>query len=184
MPPRDTKKLSKFLSYVLRHQPGSIGLTLDAQGWAAVDELLAAAARHGDAITREELDEVVETNDKKRFAVSEDGTRIRASQGHSVEIELGYRPVTPPEVLYHGTTPKFLEAIRRDGLKRMNRHHVHLSSDRETATNVGSRRGKPVILEVATGEMARAGKLFYLSENGVWLTDDVPPAYLTFPGDE
>lgn len=178
------KQLSKFLSYVLRHRPDSIGLTLDAQGWVGVDELLSAAARAGKGVTPEDLIRIMETSDKQRFALSEDGTRIRASQGHSVTVELGYDPVTPPETLFHGTAPQFIEAIRRDGLKPMSRHNVHLSPDRETAAKVGARRGKPVILEVAAREMARAGMLFYQSANGVWLTDNVPPAYLIFPDGE
>lgn len=175
-------ELSKFLSYVLRHRPDSIGLALDEAGWTGIDVLLAGAARAGKAMTRDELREIVETNEKKRFAISPDGMRIRASQGHSVTVELGYEPVAPPETLYHGTAPQFLEAIRRDGLRAMKRHHVHLSRDRETAAAVGRRRGKSVILEVAAGEMARAGYLFYVSENGVWLTDVVPPDYLKVPG--
>lgn len=184
MVPNRDRKLSKLLSYVLRHRPESIGLTLDAQGWVGVDELLSAAARDGNRIAHEDLMRIVETSDKQRFALSEDGMRIRANQGHSVTVELGYDPVTPPETLFHGTAPQFIAAIRRDGLKPMRRHHVHLSPDRETAAEVGARRGKPVILEIAAGEMARAGILFYQSANGVWLTDSVPAAYLTFPNGE
>lgn len=182
MKERRRTELSKFLSYVLRHRPDSIGLELDDEGWAFIDALLAGAAKAGKPMTRDDLQEVVETNAKKRFAISADGARIRASQGHSVRVELGYEPVEPPETLYHGTAPQFLDEIRRGGLKRMRRHHVHLSPDRVTAAAVGQRRGKPVILEVRAGDMARAGHLFYISDNGVWLTDDVPPAYLTFPG--
>ena len=182
MTPNERKRLSKFLSYVLRHRPASIGLELDDEGWAGIDALLAGAAKAGRPMTRDDLLEVVATNEKKRFAISADGARIRASQGHSVRVDLGYEPVEPPEILYHGTAPQFLDAIRRGGLKRIKRHHVHLSPDRETATAVGQRRGKPVILEVRAGDMARAGHLFYVSDNDVWLTDEVPPTYLTFPG--
>ncbi len=181
MEKRRRTELSKFLSYVLRHRPDMIGLELDDEGWADIDALVDGAAKAGKRLTREDLQEVVAMNDKQRFAISADGGSIRASQGHSVEVTLGYAPVEPPETLYHGTTPQFLDAIRRNGLKRMTRHHVHLSPDRETARAVGGRRGMPVILEVASGDMARAGHLFYLSENGVWLTDDVPPGFLTFP---
>jgi putative RNA 2'-phosphotransferase len=176
--------ISKFLSLVLRHNPGAIGLSLDAEGWVAIDELLAAADRHGNPIRREELDEVVATNDKKRFCVSADGRRIRANQGHSVEVELGLAPVEPPELLYHGTVERFLDAIRREGLVRGNRHHVHLSADRETAGRVGQRRGRPVILVVEAGRMQRDGYRFYRSENGVWLADAVPAEYVDFPGDQ
>lgn len=180
---RRRTELSRFLSHVLRHRPDRIALALDAAGWAEIDALLTGAAQAGRPITREDLQEIVETSDKQRFAISADGGRIRASQGHSVAVRLGYVPVAPPRTLYHGTAPRFLEAIRRDGLKRMRRHHVHLSPDPDTARTVGGRRGKPVILEVAAGAMARDGHLFYVSDNGVWLTDAVPPAYLTFPAE-
>ncbi len=179
---RKRTELSKFLSYVLRHRPDSIELELDEEGWTGIDALLAGAAKAGRSITRGDLQEVVETNEKKRFAISADGAHIRASQGHSVEVELGYKPVEPPETLYHGTAPQFLDAIRRSGLKRMTRHHVHLSPDRETAAAVGRRKGRPVVLEVRAGDLFRAGHPLYVSENGVWLTDDVPPAYIRFPG--
>ena len=171
-------KISKFMSLVLRHKPDEIDLTLDAQGWVAVDSLLRGMASRGMQVTRSELDEVVATNEKKRFAYSEDGLRIRASQGHSVEVELGYQPAVPPEELFHGTADRNLEAIRRDGLKKMQRHHVHLSSDRETARAVGMRYGPPVILVVKAGEMHRAGIAFFRSDNGVWLVDAVAPEYI------
>lgn len=175
-------RLSKFLSLVLRHDPGTIGITLDPNGWVAVDELLSAAARAGKQITREQLDEVVATNDKKRFAFSSDGTRIRASQGHSVEVDLGLAPVEPPESLFHGTATRSVEAIRAEGLVRQSRQHVHLSPDEETAIRVGQRHGKPVVLIVRAGQMHRDGHAFYRSDNGVWLTDSVPPEYLEIPG--
>ncbi len=173
-----TKRVSKFLSYVLRHRPDSIGIELDENGWVAVDVLLAAAAVNSKAITRELLDEVVATNDKKRFAFSDDGLRIRANQGHSIAVDLALDAQIPPDKLYHGTVQKFLDTIMKDGLIKGKRHHVHLSGDIETATKVGSRRGKPVLLEVAAKRMHRAGHSFYQSRNGVWLTDAVPPAYL------
>lgn len=173
--------ISKFLSFVLRHQPQAIGITLDAEGWVAVDDLLSAAARHGRSVTRQQLAEVVATNDKQRFSFSADGRRIRANQGHSVEVDLGLVPVEPPELLYHGTVKRFVDSIRQQGLLRGNRHHVHLSADRETAARVGQRRGRPVVLVVQAGAMHRTGHRFYQSENGVWLTEAVPVEYVRFP---
>ena len=178
----DLVRLSKFLSLVLRHEPERIGVTLDANGWVAVDELLAAAARAGNPITRERLDEVVATNDKKRFAFSPDGSLIRASQGHSVEVDLGLTPAVPPELLFHGTATRFIDSIRAEGLRSQSRQHVHLSPDEETAVKVGQRHGKPVVLFVKAGAMHRDGHVFYRSENGVWLTAAVPPGYLEIPG--
>jgi putative RNA 2'-phosphotransferase len=175
--------ISKFLSLVLRHKPQEIGITLDAEGWVPVEDLMAAAARHGRPITREQLDEVVATNDKKRFAFSPDGQLIRANQGHSVEVDLGLVAVEPPELLYHGTVARFLESIREKGLVRGNRHHVHLSADRETATRVGQRRGRPVVLVVGAGRMQRDGYEFFRSDNGVWLTESVPSIYLQYSGE-
>jgi putative RNA 2'-phosphotransferase len=169
---------SKFLSLVLRHDPGAIGITLDAEGWTPVDELLAAATRAGHCITRELLEGVVVTNDKHRFAFSSDGRRIRANQGHSVEVDLKLAPVEPPELLYHGTVERFLDSIRQNGLVRGQRQYVHLSADRETAAGVGQRRGRPVILTIESAQMRRVGHAFYLSENHVWLTHSVPPEFI------
>ncbi|MEU1415138.1 MULTISPECIES: RNA 2'-phosphotransferase [unclassified Streptomyces] len=177
---RRTVKVSKYLSKHLRHQPERIGLTLDEAGWVEIDTLLAAAAAHGFRITRDELDHVVAANDKKRFAV--EGGRIRASQGHSVDVDLGLPPATPPAYLYHGTVARHLDAIRAEGLRPMNRHDVHLSPDRETAIRVGARRGRPVVLGVDAEAMHRDGHVFHVSANGVWLTRSVPPRYLRFPG--
>jgi putative RNA 2'-phosphotransferase len=171
-----TKRISKYLARHLRHDPARIGISLDPQGWVGVDELLAAAARDGFRFSRAELEHVVATNDKRRYAL--DGERIRASQGHSVAVDLGLAAVEPPAFLFHGTVARFLSAIRAEGLKPMARHHVHLSPDRETATRVGARRGRPVILTVDAGAMHRAGHVFHRSENGVWLTDAVPPGFL------
>ncbi|MDT0309864.1 RNA 2'-phosphotransferase [Streptomyces sp. DSM 44917] len=182
MNPERTKRISKYLARHLRHDPGRIGLTLDAHGWVPVDQLLAAAAADGVRFGRAELEHVVATNDKRRFAFDPEGTRIRASQGHSVAVDLGLPPAEPPEFLYHGTHGRALEAIRAEGLRPMARQHVHLSPDRETATRVGARRGRPVVLSVASGAMHRAGHVFHLSENGVWLTTAVPAAFLRFPG--
>ncbi|OIK05828.1 RNA 2'-phosphotransferase [Streptomyces monashensis] len=177
---RRTVKVSKYLSRHLRHQPERIGLTPDPAGWVEIDALIAAAAAHGFPVTREELDHVVAANDKQRFAV--DGDRIRASQGHSIEVDLGLPAATPPPYLYHGTVARALDAIRAQGLRPMNRHDVHLSADRETATRVGARRGRPVVLAVDAGAMHRDGHVFHVSANGVWLTKAVPPRYLRFPG--
>jgi len=174
-------RTSKFLSLVLRHDPGHVGITLDEAGWVDVDVLLAAARRAGVALDRPTLERVVAENDKKRFAFSDDGARIRASQGHSVPVDLGLAPQEPPEVLFHGTAIRNLESIRRDGLLPGSRTHVHLSRDEETATTVGRRHGRPVVLRVAAGEMHRAGHELAVSENGVWLARAVPVEFIAFP---
>jgi len=170
----DVVRTSKRLSYVLRHAPDSVGLTLDEHGWVDVDDLLAALR-----LTRAELDDVVARNDKQRFAVDGTGTRIRASQGHSVAVDLGYAPATPPAELFHGTADRFLASIRAEGLRPGNRHAVHLSPDTGTARRVGARRGRPVVLRVDAAAMARDGVAFTRSANGVWLVDAVPPRYLS-----
>lgn len=174
-------RASRTLSYVLRHRPDSIGIALDEGGWVAVDTLLDALARHGQALSRAELTHIVRANDKRRFAFSDDGARIRASQGHSLPVELGYETAEPPELLWHGTAARFLSSIRREGLRRGARHHVHLSADRATAAAVGSRRGEAVVLTIRAAQMHRDGHRFLRSANGVWLTDAVPPAYLELP---
>jgi putative RNA 2'-phosphotransferase len=180
----DLVNVSKFLSLILRHKPEEIGLTLDENGWAHVDELIRLANQKGGReITRPLLDRIVADNDKKRFAFSEDGRRIRASQGHSVEVDLALPPASPPDLLYHGTASRFIESIRTHGLVPGNRQHVHLSLDKVTATKVGLRHGKPVILTVRAGAMSAAGHTFYLSANGVWLTEKVAVEFLDFtPG--
>ena len=172
--PDPHKTRSKFLSLVLRHQPEEAGIILDEAGWVAVDELLAGCRRSGHAITPDQLREIVRTSDKQRFALSDDGTRIRANQGHSVEVDLGYEPAAPPGVLYHGTAERYLPSIRREGLSKGARHHVHLSQTVATATAVGRRHGKVVVLEVRAGDMHRSGLAFFRTPNGVWLTDSVP----------
>ncbi|MEO1524159.1 MAG: RNA 2'-phosphotransferase [Planctomycetota bacterium] len=170
---------SKFLSLILRHQPETIGVTLDPEGWLDIDTLIRQANKHGRELSKELIQVVVAENDKQRFALSSDGLRLRANQGHSIRsIDLDLQAVAPPEILFHGTIEKFLTSIRSRGLLKQNRNHVHLSADRDTAIKVGSRRGKPVILEVRATEMHRDGHDFYRSENGVWLTDHVPPSYL------
>ncbi|KUG05954.1 RNA 2'-phosphotransferase [Solirubrum puertoriconensis] len=176
--PDSDRRLSKFLSLVLRHQPQLIGLRLDGAGWANVAELLERLQQHGRGISQATLEAVVANNDKQRFAFSPDGQRIRANQGHSVSIDLGYQPQTPPELLYHGTAERNLGSIRQHGLLKQKRHHVHLSADAATARSVGQRYGSPVVLTIAAGQMHDLGHLFYQSENGVWLTDSVPPRFI------
>jgi len=169
---------SKLLSYVLRHRPDSIGLALDAQGWAAVDDLLARLAAAGHAVDRSLLERVVAENDKQRFAFSADRTRIRASQGHSVAVDLALDPAPPPDLLYHGTASRFLKSILATGLRAAGRHHVHLSADADTARRVGARHGFPAVLRVDAARMRADGIVFYRSDNGVWLTEAVQPRYL------
>lgn len=172
------KQISKFLSLILRHNPGKIGLTLDEQGWAEVDELMRLAQGRGPTLSRELIEEVVATNDKQRFALSEDGRLIRANQGHSIAVDLGLVPQTPPALLYHGTADKNLPSIMAQGLLPGRRQHVHLSADVETAVKVGRRHGRPIVLKVQTGAMHAAGHLFYKSANGVWLVAAVPASFI------
>lgn len=172
-------KISKLLSFALRHKPEELNLTLDKSGWANINDLLKSLKYKGHNLSRDDLNEIVETNNKKRFAISEDGKKIRASQGHSIKIDLGYTPTSPPSALYHGTVSEFLDSIFKKGLIKGSRHHVHLSKDIETAINVGSRRGKPIILEIDSKSMEEDGYDFFVSENGVWLTEHVPPKYIT-----
>jgi len=172
---KPTTKISKKMSFILRHKPESIGATLDKQGWLDTPVLLEALH-----IDMAQLELVVDTCDKKRYEFNEDKTKIRASQGHSVKIELGYKPSKPPAQLFHGTVNQFMTAITAHGLQKMNRHHVHLSVDMETASKVGSRRGKPVILTVDAELMHKAGHKFFVSTNGVWLTEEVPPRYISY----
>ncbi|MEM9644776.1 MAG: RNA 2'-phosphotransferase [Planctomycetota bacterium] len=176
-------RIGKFLSLVLRHRPEAIGLQLDSQGWVPVDQLIRHANDRGRQLSLEVVLEVVAKNEKKRFALSEDGLMIRANQGHSIaHVDLGLASQPPPQILFHGTVATFLDSIREHGLKKRSRNHVHLSVDSVTATRVGARRGKPILLTVQSRAMHDAGHLFYLSDNGVWLTEHVPPAFLIFPG--
>ena len=170
-------KTSKFLSFVLRHNPGAIDLKLDENGWASVDELLSKARKSGRKISPELLQEVVATNNKKRFTFDESGERIRANQGHSIKIDLDLSPVEPPEFLWHGTATRNLDSIFDKGLVKGSRHHVHLSEDTGTALNVGGRYGKPVLLRVFARKMHAEGIQFFKSKNGVWLTDYIAPEY-------
>ena len=174
-----TVKVSRYLAKHLRHRPELVGLAPDAAGWVAIDALIAAAAAPGFRFTREELDHVAATNDKRRFAI-EDG-RIRASQGHSTDVNLALPAATPPRYLYHGTAARCPDAIRGEGLRPMKRHDVHLSPDRGTAARVGSRRGRPVVLPVDAAAMHRDGHVLRVSANGFWLTATVPPRCLRFP---
>lgn len=170
--------ISKFLSLVLRHQPQKINITLDENGWTDVETLITQANKAGIQLDQTLLKYIVETNPKQRFTFDTTGQNIRANQGHSVEIELGYQPQIPPYILYHGTALRFVDSIKASGLQKQSRHHVHLSQDVITAQKVGSRHGKPVILEVLANKMAADGFIFFCSENGVWLTDHVPTDYL------
>jgi putative RNA 2'-phosphotransferase len=179
----EADKISKLLSLVLRHQPEVLGIELDENGWTDTATLLRQLAEQQRPLTLDELHHVVDTNSKKRFAFNDDLSRIRASQGHSVEVELGYQSVPPPTWLYHGTTTRFLPGIQAEGLRKGSRHHVHLSADIETAQQVGGRHGRPVILRIRAGQMAAAGHPFYQSANGVWLAEEVPAAFIEFPAE-
>jgi len=172
-------RISKLLSLGLRHDPGALGVALDARGWAEVDAVLAGLTRTGLATSRDELEEIVATSDKQRFALSADGARIRANQGHSLPVDLGLAPAVPPEVLLHGTVQRFARAIARDGLVKGARTHVHLSEDEATARVVAARRAGPKALFVVRARaMHDRGHVLLRSDNGVWLTEHVPPAFL------
>lgn len=172
-------RVSKLLSLALRHEPSALALELDDAGWASVEAVLLGLSARGEPATHDELVEVVATSEKKRFALSDDGLRIRASQGHSVEVDLGLPPSEPPETLFHGTRARVEAAIRREGLVPGSRTHVHLSADVRTAEIVARRREGPhVILRVRAAAMHAAGLAFFLSENGVWLTERVPPEFI------
>jgi putative RNA 2'-phosphotransferase len=177
---RNLVRLSKFLALVLRHKPDVATTTLDQEGWADVNELIQGCQSAGHMLDRATLERIVREDAKSRYAFSEDGQRIRANQGHSVAVDLGLAVVQPPEVLFHGTTPAVLPSIRREGLTKRARHHVHLSPDIPTAHAVGSRRGRTVVLPVCAGAMHADGYAFFRSANGVWLTDAVPPTYIQF----
>lgn len=179
MKEQDKKRIGKFLSLVLRHEPSKIGIQLDENGWADVEELISKCAHKRVYFTKEELEEIVLTNDKKRYSFNQDKTLIRANQGHSINISLDLSPVAPPEYLYHGTADRFYTSIMKDGIIKQTRQHVHLSKDKETATKVGSRHGRPIILTIRAGQMHQDGILFYCSDNGVWLTDYIDPKYIS-----
>ncbi len=176
---RELTSTSKFLSLVLRHRPETIGITLDGSGWVSVESLLEGAAGQGRSLTLQQLEFVVENNDKRRFEFDAERQMIRASQGHSVSVELGYESAEPPATLFHGTVERFLDSIMQSGLIKGSRHHVHLHDDIAVARQVGQRRGQAVILKIDAQAMVGAGCDFFRSTNGVWLVDSVPPEYLT-----
>lgn len=171
-------QISKFLSFVLRHRPEEIGLHLDEHGWASVPELIRCAKESGIYLDETRLREIVESDAKCRYALTDDGQRVRANQGHSVRIDLGLEPVRPPVLLFHGTATRFVQEILAKGLQPMGRLHVHLSADEETAVKVGKRHGKPTVLRIKAEEMWKAGGKFYQAENGVWLTEAVEARFI------
>lgn len=175
---KNIRHKSKFLSLILRHQPEKIGLELDKNGWADIDDLIAKSIQHKVYFDLEILDEVVRTNNKKRFTFNEDKTRIRANQGHSIDIDIQLKPLRPPAILYHGTARRNLDSILASGIDKRSRQHVHLSHELGTAHNVGSRHGKPIILHIDAQRMHADGCLFYFSKNEVWLTDFIDPKYI------
>ena len=175
---KQQKQTSKFLSLVLRHNPDHIGIQLDSAGWTSVERLLDQMKQHRHRITRDELKYVVENNDKQRFEFSNDGESIRATQGHSVSVDLDHPEATPPDFLFHGTPEQAVDSILATGLKPMQRHHVHLHQDRSLAKNVGGRRGKPVLLRINAQSMAQQNHVFYVTPNQVWLVAHVPPEFI------
>lgn len=181
MSPELTTRTSKFLSLVLRHEPSAAHVTLDSAGWVPVEDLLAGCAKARRPLTRDNLAHIVATNSKKRFEFSEDGRHIRASQGHSVEVELEYAPQIPPPILYHGTATRSVDAIRAQGLLKMQRHHVHLAAETKMTLEVGARHGKPALLTILAAEMHAAGHVFFCTSNNVWLVDHVPSDFIQFP---
>lgn len=178
MSPEYLKSLSKFLSLILRHKPEVIGIKLDGNGWADVDELIQGALDKGKELDLPILEAIVASDEKQRYTFNEDKTKVRANQGHSVKVDLGLEPVKPPKILYHGTVERYVQSIMLKGIEPRSRNHVHLSEDIDTATDVGERRGDAMIFKVFSGAMFRDGFHFYQSANGVWLTDHVPNKYL------
>lgn len=174
----DLNNISKFISLILRHKPETIGITLDCHGWANTDELISGIAERNKGFNMEMLEEIVRNDNKQRYSFNEDKTLIRANQGHSVQVDVELKKISPPEILYHGTAEKYVKSINENGLIPKSRLYVHLSSDKETAINVGKRHGKPYVYKVLSREMWRDGYDFYLSENGVWLTRNVPIEYI------
>ena len=181
---RELVRLSKFISLVLRHHPERIGIELDKTGWVAVEELLSALAEHGRPTSRREIERINRESKKQRFEFSEDGRLIRATYGHSIDVCPNYDPVRPPDRLYHGTVRRCLPGIRHRGLSPQERQYVHLSTDRNTALQVGARHGRAILLQVRAREMHEAGHEFYHADEGVWLTEHVPPDYLILPGSD
>ena len=177
-PKQQLTSTSKFISYVLRHKPESIQITLDEHGWVSIADLISAAQKHGQPLDEAELREVVRTCSKQRFSIDASDTKIRANQGHSIQIDLALEPQKPPAVLYHGTATRFLNSILNQGLLAGSRHHVHMSEAIDTAKSVGLRYGSPVILQIDCDAMVADGYVFFQSENQVWLCDSVPAKYL------
>jgi len=178
MTKKEQTTISKFMSLALRHEPQKVDIQLDEHGWANTEKLITGINNIGYTVTLEDIKKIVETNDKQRFKFNDDFTQIRANQGHSVKINVDLKEITPPDILYHGTSLSNLDSIQKNGIRSQSRLHVHLSSDKETAKQVGSRHGKPVILIINTKQMYMDKYNFYLSENKVWLTDKVPPKYI------
>lgn len=175
-------KLGRFLSLVLRHNPDAAGVSLDEHGWADVQELLTGVRRSGRQITMEMLERIVQENNKQRYSFNADHTKIRANQGHSLQVDVELTAMRPPHYLYHGTAAKFLAAIQQEGIKKMSRQYVHLSGDFQTAMEVGRRHGSPVVITINAEAMVHDGITFYLSENGVWLCEYVAPEYFFTEG--
>jgi putative RNA 2'-phosphotransferase len=178
---KEEKQLSKLLSYVLRHNPAQIGIVLNEEGWTAVDTLLHQLQAHGYTISFALLQQIVQNNSKQRFSFNDDNSYIRANQGHSVAINAHWPQATPPSLLYHGTGSQYVDAIMQEGLQKRSRHHVHLSDNQLTALEIGRRHGKPVLLTIDTAAMLKDGCIFFITENNVWLTEEVKPQYLSLP---
>lgn len=175
---KEEVKISKFVSLVLRHKPENIGLTLSKDGWANVHELIEKIKATGRNINKDILERVVLYNDKKRFSFNENHTLIRANQGHSIDVDLGFEEKEPPEILFHGTSIDNIDSIKKEGIKKMNRLHVHLSLTEDIAKKVGERHGKPIIIKINSKQMYEDGIKFYLSENKVWLCYYVDSKYI------
>lgn len=175
----DKRRIGKFISLALRHDPKMIGLAMDEHGWVEVADLISKSAKRNVVFSKKDLDEIVSTNDKKRYAYNDDETKIRANQGHSIQVDLQFVEKKPPMFLYHGTAERFVSEIKEGGIQKMSRQYVHLSEDKDTAIKLGSRRGKPYIFIVLAQQMFNEGCVFYQSENGVWLTDFVALKYLS-----
>jgi putative RNA 2'-phosphotransferase len=176
-------RTSKFLSYLLRHNPGALGLELDPGGWADVEPLLERARADGRSIDRAQLEEMIAYGEKERFTLSDDGSKIRANYGHSIDVDLDLTPTSPPPHLYHGTAEHAVSAIREEGLRPQSRQYVHLSNTQDEAVRVGGRHGAPVVLTIFAQALHDAGHTLYRSTDAVWLTDRVPPHFLQFPGE-
>lgn len=172
-------EISKLIALVLRHKPEELGLKMDKHGWVSAQELI-EKLNDIQPFTREMLEQIVREDNKQRYSFNENGAYIRANQGHSIPVDLGFEPQTPPKLLWHGTSRMATRSILQNGLQRMERQYVHLSEDMDTAITVGKRRGDPVIFIIDTQKMLDDGCVFYRSENGVWLTDEVLPKYFDY----